>query len=276
MIKVAEINKLRIDRFVEFGAYLDDGAKGVLLPNRFLPKGLDVNDEVDVFIYHDGDGKLIATTEFPKIMLGEIGYLKCISTTKQGSFMNWGLMKDLFVPKSKEHVTFYKDEYYFIQPYIDEQTGRVAGSGKIDYLINNETLTVQTKEAVKLLIYRESDLGYVCIVNNKHEAVLHRSDVFRKIYVGEIYDGFVKNIFEDTNKMDVMLGKIGYTKVEGEAGKILELLEEQNGFLPYHDKTAPDTIYEVFGMSKKVFKMTIGNLYRDKKIEMVENGIKLL
>jgi uncharacterized protein len=274
MVQVAKVNTLRIDRFVEFGAYLDDGAKGILLPNRFLPKGVDVDDEVDVFIYHDGDGKLIATNQTPLVQLGEIGYLKCVSNTKQGSFMDWGLMKDLFVPKSKEHVTFYKDEYYFIQPYIDEQTGRVAGNGKIDMLINNDNLTVSEKDPVHLRIYRESDLGYVCIINHQHEGVLHTSDVFKRLYIGDAHQGYIKKIYADTNKIDVMLGKAGYEKVNDESSKILDLLNENNGFLPYHDKSDPDAIHQFFGMSKKVFKMTVGKLYKEKLITIDVDGIR--
>jgi predicted RNA-binding protein (virulence factor B family) len=276
MVKVAEYNKLRIDRFVEFGAYLDDGDKGILLPKRFVPEGVDIDDELEVFIYHDSEDKLIATTQKPFAKVGEIAYLKAVGTTNQGAFLDWGLMKDIFVPKSKQKNTMYKDEYYFVKIYIDEQTGRVAATEKIDTLLNNETLTVKELDSIDFHIYRETNLGYSCIVNHLHEGLLHFNEVFKKLYIGDIHEGFVKKIYPETNKLDIALGKKGYEKVEGETEKILRLLQENDGYLPYHDKSEPEAIYTFFGMSKKVFKMTTGSLYKQKKIEFTQTGIKLL
>ncbi len=276
MIKVADYNNLRIDRFVEFGAYIDDGDKGILLPKRFVPEGADVDDVIEVFIYHDSDNKLIATTQKPFVKVNEIGHLKVVSTTAQGAFLDWGLMKDLFVPKSQQRTTMYNDEYCFVKLYIDAQTGRVAATSKIENLITNETVTVKELEQVHLRIYRESNIGYMCIVNHLYEGLLHYGDVFQKVYEGESYTGYIKKIYPDGNKLDVMLGKSGYQKVEDEVQKILRLLQENDGYLPYHDKSNPEEIYDYFGMSKKVFKMTIGNLYKSKKIEMTQTGIKLL
>ncbi len=276
MIKVAEYNTLRLDRFVEFGVYLDDDDKGILLPKRFVPDGVRVNDNLDVFIYHDSEDILIATTQKPFAIVNEIGYLKVVSTTPQGAFLDWGLMKDLFVPKSQQQVPMIRDEYYFVKLYIDAQTGRVAASSKIDSILQNENVALKELEPVHLRIYRESNIGYMCIVNHQYEGILHYGDVFQKVYDGDAYTGYVKKIFADTNNIDVMLGKPGYQKVEGEAEKVLRLLNENNGYLPYHDKSAPEDIYDFLGMSKKVFKMTIGNLYKSKKIEMTQTGIKLI
>jgi uncharacterized protein len=276
MIKVADYNLLRVNRFVEFGAYLDDGDKGILLPKRFVPENCDVGDELEVFIYHDSEDKLIATTQKSLAKVNEIAYLKVISTTAYGAFLDWGLMKDIFVPKSKQKEPMYKDQYYFVQIYIDAQTGRAAATAKIDYLLQNENLTVQELEMVHIQIYRETPLGYSCIINHQHEGLLHFNEVYKKVFIGDALEGFVKKIYPETNNIDLVLGKIGYQKVEGETEKILRLLQENDGYLPYHDKTDPEEIYNYFGMSKKVFKMTTGNLFKQRKIEFTKTGIKLV
>jgi predicted RNA-binding protein (virulence factor B family) len=261
---------------VEFGVYLDDDDRGILLPKRFVPEGVQVDDMIEVFIYHDGEDKLIATTQKPFVKVNEIGYLKVVNTTAQGAFLDWGLMKDLFVPISKQQTTMYRDVYYFVQLYIDAQTGRVAAHSKIDAVLKNDDCVIKELEPVHLRIYRESNIGYMCIVNHQYEGLLHYADVFQKVYDGDAYTGYVKKVYANNNKLDVMLGKPGYQKVEDEAEKIIRLLHENNGYLPYHDKSAPEDIYDFFGMSKKVFKMTLGNLYKSKKIEMVQAGIKLV
>jgi uncharacterized protein len=274
MLSVGDYNKLRLDRFVEFGAYLDDGDRGILLPKRFVPQGVDVGDELDVFVYHDSEDKLIATTQKPIAKVNEIAYLKCVSTTASGAFLDWGLMKDIFVPKSKQKSLMVQGEYYFVKIYIDEQTGRVAANEKIDFLLQNENLTVKELEPVHVLLYRESNIGYVCIVNHQHLGVLHFNEVYKRIYLGDALEGFVKKIYPETNNLDIVLGKVGYQKVEDETEKILRLLQENDGYLPYHDKSDPEDIYNYFGMSKKVFKMTTGNLYKKKLIEFTSTGIK--
>jgi uncharacterized protein len=276
MIKVADYNTLRIDRFTDVGAYLDDGGEGLLLPRRFVPTNAKLDDQVEVFVYHDGEDRPIATTQKPLAKVGEIGYLKVISTTSFGAFLDWGLMKDIIVPKSKQKDLMYNGEYYFVKIYVDEQSGRAAATAKIDTQIQNETLTIKELESVHIRVYRESNIGYVCIVNHQHEGVLHFNDVFRKLYIGDAFEGFVKKIYPETNNLDIMLGKVGYNKVEDETEKILRLLDENNDYLPYHDKTAPEDIYSFFGMSKKVFKMTTGNLYKKKIIEFTETGFKKL
>jgi predicted RNA-binding protein (virulence factor B family) len=276
MIQVADYNTLRIDRFVEIGAYLDDGGEGILLPRRFVPENAEIGELLEVFIYHDGEDRLIATTQRPFAKSGEIAYLKVVSTNNQGAFLDWGLMKDIFVPRSKQKELLYKDAWYFVKIYIDEKTGRAAATQKIDFLLQNDTLSVKELDPVHAMVYRESDLGYVCIVNHEHEGLIHYADVFKRLYIGDTLEGFVKKVYPETNKLDIVPGKKGYEKVEGETEKILRLLQENEGYLPYHDKSAPEAIYDYFGMSKKVFKMTTGNLFKQKKIEFTKTGIRLL
>ncbi|MCA6438670.1 MAG: CvfB family protein [Sediminibacterium sp.] len=274
-IQVGRYNKLIVDRKVDFGYYLNDGAEGILLPKRFAPRDIKKGDEIEVFIYHDSDNRLIATTQKAKAQVGEIALMKVVSVTKQGAFLDWGLMKDLFVPVSKQLGGMRMGAEYLVKLYIDEMTGRVAATEKIESLLSNDTLTVKEMEMVKMIVYRESELGYVMIINNQHTGVLHSNEVFQKLHIGDQVDGFIKTIRPD-NKIDVVLGKPGFNKVEDEAAKILRLLEENNGYLPYHDKSDPEAIYAFFGMSKKTFKMTTGNLYKQQKIVFTQTGIQLI
>lgn len=281
MIRVGEFNKLKVAREVDFGVYLDDGGEGILLPTRFVPKGITVGNEVEVFVYHDGEERLIATTQKPKGILGDIVKLRCISITNQGAFLDNGLMKDLFVPKSKQLQGMMPNGEYLIKIYLDEQTGRLAATEKLESFLSNENLTVKELEVVDLVVYRRTDIGYVCIINNKHTGVLHHNEIFRNITSGDRFTGFIKKIYPEDKtgnlryRIDVSAGKPGYTRVEDETEKILRLLKEHNGFLPYHDKSNPDDIYDFFGMSKKTFKMTTGNLYKQRKISFEKDGIRL-
>ena len=273
MIKTGEYNTMKVLRQVDFGVYLDDGAEGILLPKRFVPADVKVDDELKVFIYHDSDDRLIATTQHPLGILGDIVKLKVVSVTPQGAFMDWGLMKDLFVAKSQQINPMRPLGEYLVKIYLDEQTGRIAATERFDDSLSNELLTVKTLDPVKLIVYRRTDIGYVVIINKQHTGVLHHNEIYRSIGVGDQFDGFIKKIYPD-NKIDVAAGKAGYQRVEDEAAKILRLLDEQDGFLPYHDKSDPEIIYAFFGMSKKTFKMTIGNLFKQKKIVLESGGMR--
>jgi predicted RNA-binding protein (virulence factor B family) len=162
---------------------------------------------------------------------------------------------------------------YLVKIYLDEQTGRIAATERFDDSLSNDVLTVKTLDTVKLIVYRRTDIGYVVIINNRHTGVLHHNEIYRSIGVGDKFEGFIKKIYPD-NKIDVAAGKPGYQRVEDEAGKILRLLAENEGYLPYHDKSDPEDIYEFFGMSKKTFKMTVGNLFKQKKILLENSGIR--
>ena len=282
MIKVGEYNNLKVIREVDFGLYLDDGAEGILLPKRFIAAGTKIGDEITVFLYHDGGDRLIATTQKPKGILGDIVKLRTISVTEHGAFLDNGLMKDLFVPKSKQQQVMIPNGEYLVKIYLDEQTGRLAATEKIEPFLSNEELTVKELEVVDLIVYRRTDIGYVVIINNKHTGVLHHNEIYRNITAGDRFTGFIKKIYPEDKtgdqrfRIDVSAGKPGYNRVEDETGKILRLLKENDGFLPYHDKSDPEEIYSFFGMSKKTFKMTTGNLYKQRKISFEKAGIRLL
>lgn len=275
MVTIGAYNSLRVKKEIDFGVYLaGDGDQEILLPLRFVPKGTKIGDELKVFLYHDSENRIIATTQQPMGIVGDIVNLKVVSVTPQGAFMDWGLMKDLFVPLSQQQMKMRPGQDYLVKIYIDEQTGRIAATEKLDQFLSNETLTVKEMDMVDLIIYRRSDIGFIVIINQQHTGVLHYGEIFRTVDIGDSMKGFIKKIRED-NKIDVVLGQPGYKKVEDESEKIIRLLQENNGYLPYHDKSAPEEIADFFGMSKKTFKMTTGALYKQRKIVFTQTGIKL-
>jgi len=282
MIQVGEYNTLSVKKELAFGLILEDGKEGILLPTRFVPRGAKPGDKLKVFLYHDGEDRLIATTQEPKGILGDIVRLRVVSVTPLGAFLDWGLMKDLFVPKSRQLSGMRLGGDYLVKIYLDEQTGRLAASEKVESYLSNVELTVKEKDLVDLTVLRRTDIGYVVIINNRHTGVLHFNEIFRDIRVGDKFKGFIKKILPAENSpsgettIDVVAGKPGYERVEDAAEKILRLLKEHKGHLPYHDKSDPEIIYSFFGMSKKTFKMTTGRLYKERKIKLTEEGIELI
>jgi predicted RNA-binding protein (virulence factor B family) len=275
MVEIGAYNTLKVARKTNIGLYLDDGGDGILLPKRFVPPGVNAGDDLRVFLYHDSDNRIIATTQTPKGIVGDTVKLKVVTTTKQGAFLDWGLMKDLFVPASQQRSKMLVGGEYLVKIYLDERTGRVAATEKTEAALSNEVLTVKEMEMVGLTISRETELGYTVIINGKHTGMLYANEVFQDVEPGQKLEGYIKKIRPD-NKIDVALGKPGYQRVEDSAGKILRLLEENKGYLPYHDKSSPEDIYDFFGMSKKVFKMTTGALYKQRKIDFTKTGIQLV
>jgi uncharacterized protein len=274
MVRMGEYNLLKVIKVKDMGVFMDNGEEGILMPKRFVPPGTRIGDELNVFLYHDGEGRPIATTQKPLGVLGDIVRLKAVSVTPQGAFLDWGLMKDLFIPKSGMLSFMRPMGEYLVKIVMDEQTGRVAATEKLERFISNELLTVKEKEEVDLLVYRQTEIGFEVIINNQHRGMLHSNEIYRPIAVGDRFPGFIKNILPE-NKIDVAAGKSGYQRVENETEKILRLLAENDGYLPYHDRSSPEEIYEFFHISKKTFKMTTGNLYKQKKIIFTQTGIKL-
>ncbi|MGN6194514.1 MAG: CvfB family protein [Ginsengibacter sp.] len=279
MPKIGEYNLMKVIKEKSMGVFLDDGGEGILLPKRFVPEGTRTGDELKVFLYHDSEDRPIATTQKPASVLGDIVKLKVVSVTNQGAFLDWGLMKDLFIPKSKMKNYMIPNGEYLVKIVMDEKTGRLAATEKLELFLSNENLTVKEKDLVDLIVYRKTNIGYEVIINNIHKGILHNNEIYRNISIGDKFKGFIKNIFTDktgNTLIDVAAGKSGYERVEDETEKILRLLKENDGYLPYHDKSSPEEIYSFFSMSKKTFKMSTGNLYKQHKIEFTQTGIKLL
>ena len=274
MIQAGQFYDLRVVKTVDFGVYLDGDGQEILLPTRFVPEGLKEDDTVRVFVYHDSENRLIATTQEPAGQVGDIVLLEVVSLTPQGAFMNWGLMKDVFVPLSQQVARMHTGKKYLVRIYRDEQTGRVAATERFERYLSNEPLTVTEGEAVDLRVWQKTDLGYKVIINNRHTGVLYFNEVFEELEYGQQLRGYIKKIRPD-GKVDAGLGVAGYERVESGSEKISRLLREQGGYLPYNDKSEPQAIYDYFGMSKKTFKMALGALYKERKIEFTQTGIKL-
>lgn len=208
-VNVGQFNLLRVDRKVDFGFYMDDGEEGILLPKRFVPSGLQIGDTISVFIYHDSDNRLVATTQEPFAVVGEIAALKVVDVTKQGVFMDWGLMKDLFVPVSQQLSSMRLGGKYLVKLYIDKQTGRVAATEKIDNQLSNDNLTVKEGEKVSVQVYRESDLGYVVIVNQVHQGFVYKNEVFTHLHIGQfIQEAFVKRLEKVISWISVLESRV--------------------------------------------------------------------
>jgi predicted RNA-binding protein (virulence factor B family) len=274
MVPAGQYYTLRVARQQEFGFYLDGLGQEILLPKRYAPPGLRPGQEVRVFVYHDSESRIIATTEQPRGVVGDIVVLSVVDVTAAGAYLDWGLMKDLFLPASQQKTRVRKGERVPVLIYLDERTGRVAATEKFSEHLGNDSLTVREQDRVRLLIYRRTDLGYEVIINGRHIGLLHDSDVFTHINLGDEYEGYIRQIRPD-NKIDVMLGQSGYGRIEGESERVFGLLQEHKGFLPYHDRSSPGEIHAFFGMSKKSFKMAVGKLYKQQRIVLTADGIRL-
>lgn len=275
MIKVGNYNTLKVIKEVDFGMYLDGGTDEILLPNRYVPKGLKMHDDVTVFIYHDNEGRLIATTDKPVAVVGDIAMMEVNEITAHGAFLKWGIMKDVFIPISLQERKMHPGDKRLVQLFVDERTGRVTATEKIDKLLSNYQLTVKENDEVDITIFQQTDIGYKVIINNQHLGVLHYNEMFREVEIGDRMRGYIKKIREG-NKIDVSPGVKGYAKVKNEEERIMDMLRNNNGYLPYNDKSDPEDIYTFFGISKKAFKITLGALYKKRLIEFTQTGVKLI
>ncbi len=276
MLNIGNYNTLRIIKILSFGAYLDGGeGKEILLPTRYVPDGAQVGDEVEVFIYHDNEGRLIATTLHPKAVVGEFAFMQVKSVNTTGAFLDWGLMKDLLVPYKEQKLTMREGKWYLVYVRLDHVTGRVMASARIEKFLNNIPPKYEFNQEVSLLVADDTEIGYKVIVNNLHWGMVYHNQVFQRLEKGEHLKGYVKEIRED-DKLDISLTPLGYQKVDGIAQTILQALQMQNGFLPVHDKSDPEVIYSLFRCSKKAFKQAIGALYRQHRIALEPDGIRLI
>lgn len=276
MLNIGNYNTLRIIKILSFGAYLDGGeGKEILLPTRYVPDGAQVGDEVKAFIYHDNEGRLIATTLHPNAVVGEFAFMQVKSVNTTGAFLDWGLMKDLLVPYKEQKLTMREGKWYLVYVRLDHVTGRVMASARIEKFLNNIPPKYEFNQEVSLLVADDTEIGYKVIVNNLHWGMVYHNQVFQRLEKGEHLKGYVKEIRED-DKLDISLTPLGYQKVDGIAQTILQALQMQNGFLPVHDKSDPEVIYSLFRCSKKAFKQAIGALYRQHRIALEPDGIRLI
>ncbi|MDR1556953.1 MAG: GntR family transcriptional regulator [Tannerellaceae bacterium] len=276
MLEIGNYNTLKIIKDLDFGVYLDGGeGLEILLPARYVPVNVKTGDEVEVFIYHDNEGRLIATTARPLAVVGEFRFMEVKSVNPTGAFLNWGIMKDLLVPFREQKMPMQEGRWYVVYVHLDHLSGRIVASARIEKYLDNVVPSYIKGQEVDLLVTDETDIGYKVIINNLHWGLVYHNEIFRSLEKGESLKGYIKEVRED-EKIDVTLAPLGYRKVEGIASLVLESLKVHNGFLPLHDKSAPEEIYALFACSKKAFKQAIGALYKEGIITIESSGIRIV
>ena len=276
MLRAGRIQKLTVSRISDYGLYLaDEEQNEVLLPNRYISLTDKPGDEKEVFLYHDSEDRLVATTETPLLRVGEAGYLRVVDKTAHGAFLDWGLYgKDLFLPNRNQQGGIIAGRSYSVYLYEDSVTGRCVATCKLKSFINNDSITVAPRQEVDLLVASESPIGYRVIINNRHWGMLYRNQLFRPIAVGDRTKGYVRKLTED-NRIDVSLQQEGFAQVKDSAEVLLQLVRDNGGFLPLNDDSAPEEVNRLTQTSKKVFKRSLGMLLKRGAVTVDEQGIKI-
>ena len=276
MLKAGHTCTLTVSRLSEFGLYLTDGeGQEVLLPNRYTSLSDRVGDEKEVFVYHDSEDRLVATTETPLLQAGQAGFLEVVDRTVHGVFLGWGLHgKDLFLPNRNQQGQMFVGHRYVVYLYTDEVTGRCVATCKLKSFVHNDVVTVRPRQQVELLVAAESPIGYRVIIDHRHWGMLYRNQLFRPVAVGDRLTGYVRRITEE-NRIDVSLQQEGFAQVQTSADELLRLLQEHGGHLALNDDSAPAEIARRTGMSKKVFKRSLGMLLKSGRVTADDSGIKL-
>lgn len=276
MLQAGRTQTLTVSRTSEHGIYLaDEEHNEVLLPNRYTSLADKVGDTKEVFVYHDSENRLVATTERPLLEVGQAGYLRVVDKTPHGAFLDWGLHgKDLFLPNRNQQGGILVGHSYIVYLYEDSITGRCVATAKLKSFIRNEDITLSPRQQVRLLVASESEIGYRVIVENRYWGMIYRNELFREVHVGESLTGYVKRITED-RRIDISLQQSGYAQVQDAAGALRTLLRENGGFLPLNDNSTPEEIARITHTSKKVFKRSLGMLLKSGEAELSEEGIKL-
>lgn len=276
MLEIGQYHRMRIDRETEPGLFLSNEAgDDVLLPNKYVPEEYKIWDELDVYVYLDHEERPVATTLKPYIELNNFGYLRCTTVSKIGAFLDWGLEKELFVPFAQQARPMKVGSWYIVYMYLDKKTNRLAATSKTMKYLSNDQVDVKKFDKVSILISHITDRGANAIVNSKYRGLIYKEDIFEDIRTGDQLDGWVKKIRPD-GKIDIVLQEEGYKSIEPNAQYIFEELGANDGFLPLHDKSAPEDIQTQLGLSKKSFKKAIGTLYKDRKILIKDDGIYLI
>ncbi|SEA41366.1 CvfB family protein [Alkalimonas amylolytica] len=274
MLALGKINQLAIKKKVDFGYFLDGLEWGeILLPKRYAPAEAELGQRLDVFLYLDSEDQLIATTELPKVQVGEFALLQAVDVNRVGAFLHWGLSKDLLVPYSEQQIPMQAGKRYLVHCLVDK-SNRIIASSKLDKFLDKTPASYQEKQAVDIIIANHTDLGYKAIINQQHWGLLFKDQLKERLYPGQRMTAYIRQVRND-GKIDLSLNPIGAAKVKALEPAILEALQQAGGFLPLHDKSSPDAIYQQFSASKKAFKQAIGSLFKAKKIRIEVDGIYL-
>ncbi len=275
-MKTGEIQTLTVARISDYGLYLTDGEGAeVLLPNRFTRLDMKEGDEVSVFVYHDSEDRLVASTETPLIKVGEVAALKVVDKSIHGAFLDWGLSgKHLFLPNRNQQGGVVAGQKSVVYMYVDERTGRCVATNKIKpFIYNEDPLTVAIGDEVDVLVAFETPIGYRVVIDNRHWGMIYKNQLFRPIHIGDRCRGWVRKITEDM-RIDVSLQQQGLAEVETSVVRLESLLDEHGGVLAVNDHSDPKDVANITGMSKKVFKRALGMLLKQGKVRQVEHGIE--
>ncbi|MFZ1705491.1 MAG: S1-like domain-containing RNA-binding protein [Saprospiraceae bacterium] len=274
MAELGKTNSLKIIKTVDFGLYLDGGNLGeILLPKRYVTPEMAVDDIIRVFIYLDGEERYTATTAVPKAEVGQVAYLQVKSIEKVGAFLEWGIMKDVLVPFSEQKIKMELHKFYPVYLYVDKITDRITATMKLEKFLHKTKPEFENGQSVEGTIIGITDLAYKAAIDHSHIGLLYQNEVFKPLILGQKITAYIRKVRED-GKIDLSFEAPGYQKMDAVSQKILERLQKEGGFLPFHDKTEAEVIYKTFGISKKVFKSAIGNLYKLRKITLQKNGIQ--
>ncbi len=275
-MKVGRIQPLKVSRISDYGLYLaDEEGQEVLLPNRFVSLSNAVGDEIDVFVYHDSEDRLVATTDKPLITEGSVAFLKVVDKNIHGAFLDWGVSgKDLFLPNRNQQGGVLAGRSYIVWLYVDNITGRCVATMKLKGFIDNDVITVEPRQKVDLLIASESPIGYRAIINSRHWGMVYKNQIFQQVKVGDRLEGYVRRITED-NRIDLSLRREGYDGVAASAETLFALLRDNGGVLPVGDDSSPEEVHAATQMSKKVFKRAVGMLLKRGDIVAEAHQIKL-
>ena len=271
------MNRLTVVKVVDFGMYLDGGdVHGeILLPSRYVPEETKVGDELDVFIYLDQDERLVATTERPLAQVGDFAWLEVAWVNNFGAFLHWGPMKDLFVPFREQKMKMQKGNRYIVHVHLDEESHRIMASAKVEKFMNHDMPPYRTGDAVDVLIWQKTDLGFKTIVDNQFGGLLYDHQIFRELHTGDRLTAYVQYVRGD-GKIDLMLQPIGQQAAKEFSDVLLEHIRNNGGHTTLGDKSPAEEIYNVFGVSKKVFKKAVGDLYKRHLIAITDEGLKTL
>ena len=274
-IELGKFNQLEVVKEVDFGLYLDGGEEGeILLPTRYVPEGCQVGDMLNVFLYLDIDERLIATTLTPLVQVGQFACLEVAWVNQFRAFLNWGLMKDLFVPFSEQKMKMQVGRKYVIHAHLDDESYRIVASAKVERYLSKDIPDYAPGTEVDILIWQKTDLGFKAIIDNKHSGLLYENEIFCTLETGMQMRAFVKQVRED-GKVDLILQKPGFEKIDDFSKTLLDYIKEHGGRIHLNDKSPAEDIYDTFGVSKKTFKKGVGDLYKKRLISLQENGITL-
>lgn len=274
-LQLGQTNHLTVARRAEHGVYLAGGPEDILLPNRYVPEGLEIGDEIDVFVYLDSEERLVATTETPKAQVGDFAWLQVAWVNNYGAFLDWGLMKDLFVPFREQKMKMQQGKSYLVHLHIDEETYRIMASAKVERYLSTDFPPYNNGDEVDVLIWQKTDIGFKAIVDNRFGGLLFDEEIFRQLHSGDRLKAYIKQVRPD-GKIDLSLQKKGQKAVLDFSDTLLQHLQTNGGQTPLGDKSPAEEIYAVFGVSKKVFKKAVGDLYKKHLITIETDGIRLV